>query len=232
MLLIDIVAPFTLYYILKNYTTQLIALVISGVPPLLHVLVTFIYKRRVEVVGCICIFSFILSAVLTLISGDARIALLRDSFTTLVFSLFFLFTLIPIRTQWIRTYPLTFLIAQQMMSELPPIEWYDDVEEIKKSLPRPEFLWNYMPIYPKYQYISTFIWGSCLLLEFVIKVILIEATSLSVDDIYTYGTISMGVLIIFASVCSISLSVYLRKKCLVFINEWKKNHDYLVDQSV
>lgn len=69
MLLIDIIAPFTLYYILKNYTTQLIALVISGVPPLLHVLVTFIYKRRIEVVGCICIFSFILSAVLTLISG-------------------------------------------------------------------------------------------------------------------------------------------------------------------
>ncbi|CAO3626003.1 unnamed protein product [Cunninghamella echinulata] len=232
MLLIDIGAPLALYYILKNYTSELIALVISGVPPLLHVLVSFIYKRRIEVIGCICIFSFILSAVLTLISGDARIALLRDSFTTLVISLAFLLTLIPIRTRWIRIYPLTFLVMQQMMSELPPIEWYDDVDGIKKSLPRPEFLWNYMPIFPKYQYISTLVWGSCLLLEFVIKVILIEATSLSVDQIYIYGTISVAVLISSASVCSISLSIHLRKKSLVFINEWKKNHDYLADQSV
>lgn len=112
-----------------------------------------------------------------------------------------------------------------MLSELPPIEWYDE-DGSKKSLPRPEFLWSYMPIFPKYQYLSTSIWGFSLLTEFIIKVIMIEATTLTVDQIYTYGTIIMAVIISLASVNSVILSMHLRKKCLNFIAEWKKVHDY------
>jgi uncharacterized protein involved in cysteine biosynthesis len=76
MIVIDIGMPLALYYILKPHVGELIALVISGIPPLLHVIINFIVKRRIEVIGCICIFSFIMSAVLSLISGKFLTALI------------------------------------------------------------------------------------------------------------------------------------------------------------
>ncbi|CAO3609530.1 unnamed protein product [Cunninghamella blakesleeana] len=225
IIFVDVGAPVVIYYILKNYTSVIVALIVSGIPPLLHVIISFIYRRKVEVIGCISIFSFILSAVLSLISGDARMALLRDSFTTLVVSVAFLITLIPLRTKWFSIYPLTFLIMKSMLSESPPMEWYDE-DGNKNTLPTHEFLWNNMPNFPKYQYINTSIWGFTLLSEFIIKVIMIEATTLTIDEIVTYSTIVVAVSISLASVASVISSIYVRRKCISFVNEWKKVNDY------
>lgn len=68
-LFIDVAIPLAIYYLLKNYTSILIALIVSGVPPLLHVIYGFIKYRKINILGCIFVFSFIISAVLSIISG-------------------------------------------------------------------------------------------------------------------------------------------------------------------
>ncbi|KAI8330911.1 hypothetical protein BC941DRAFT_361061 [Chlamydoabsidia padenii] len=224
MLFVDIGLPLALYYILKMYISELLALIISGVPPLLHVIINFIIKRRVEVIGCICIFSFILSAVLTLISGNARLALLRDSTTTAVIATAFIITLIPLRTHWFKLYPMTFLIATQLMSEIP-LEW-TDVEGVRQSMSAPDFFWDKMHDFRRHAYIWTAIWGVSLYVEFLIKVIMIEATSLTVDQIMLYGTIVVFVIVVVTATTGTIASIRLRKRCSVFYNDWMKANDY------
>lgn len=69
MLLFDVGLPLAVYYILKIWLSVLVALILSGVPPLLRVLYVFWKKRHIDILGCIFVFSFILSAVLSIISG-------------------------------------------------------------------------------------------------------------------------------------------------------------------
>lgn len=73
MLVIDVGIPLAIYYGTKNAIGPLIALIISGIPPLLHVIYSFIRHRRLEILGCIFVVSFIISAVLSLITGNSEI---------------------------------------------------------------------------------------------------------------------------------------------------------------
>lgn len=68
-LVIDCGIPLALYYILKNYTSQLVALIVSGIPPLLHVAYTAIRRKKLDILGCIFVLSFVISAVVSIVTG-------------------------------------------------------------------------------------------------------------------------------------------------------------------
>lgn len=72
-LVIDCGIPLALYYILKNYTSQLVALIVSGIPPLLHVAYTAIRRRKLDILGCIFVLSFVISAVVSIVTGKPKI---------------------------------------------------------------------------------------------------------------------------------------------------------------
>lgn len=61
--------PLGLYFGLRNVIGELYALLISGIPPLLHVIYTFIRKRRVDVLGVLVLFAFVISAVISIVTG-------------------------------------------------------------------------------------------------------------------------------------------------------------------
>ncbi|KAG1439793.1 hypothetical protein G6F56_012170 [Rhizopus delemar] len=69
MLIIDVGLPLLIYYVLRIWVSILIALILSGIPPLIHVIITFIRKRRINILGCVFVISYIISAVLSLVTG-------------------------------------------------------------------------------------------------------------------------------------------------------------------
>lgn len=69
MLFFDVGLPLVIYYILKIWLSVLISLILSGIPPLLRVFYVFWKKRHIDVLGCVFVFSYVLSAVLSVISG-------------------------------------------------------------------------------------------------------------------------------------------------------------------
>jgi hypothetical protein len=150
--------------------------------------------------------------------------MLRDSTTTAVIGLAFVVTLIPIRTHWFKVYPLTFLITQQIMSELR-VEWVD-AEGVSNSISVPEFYWTHMHSFRRHAYIWTAVWGVSLLVEFAVKVIMIEGTSLTIDQIVLYGFIVVISIVVIISVVSTLASVRLRKECTAFHSDWIKANDY------
>ena len=69
MLVIEVGIPLGLYYGLQGVIGIVYALVVSGIPPVLYVLVKFIRKRKIDVLGVIIALSFILSGIVSIVSG-------------------------------------------------------------------------------------------------------------------------------------------------------------------
>ncbi|CAO0790787.1 unnamed protein product [Mucor circinelloides] len=224
MLIINVGIPLALYYILKIWLTPLVALIISGIPPLLHVFYVFWKKRRIDVLGCIFVAGFIISAVLSAISGDARLTLLRDSTVTAVVSVLFLLTLIPISTKWFTVRPIVFLFTQQLMIEQPPVEWKDQ-EGNDKSMQRSEWIWHNSAFYRKFCYVICGAWGVLLMAEFVAKVIMIKST-LTIDQIVLYSNIMVIVIVVCMTTATVIFSSYLGKRIMKDGEVWARENTF------
>ncbi|KAG2209809.1 hypothetical protein INT47_001958 [Mucor saturninus] len=227
-LLIDVALPLILYYVLKIWLSLIVALVLSGIPPLLHIIYKFWKKRKVDVLGCIIVIAFILTAVLSLISGDVRVALLRDSATTAIVGVIFLISLIPLKTRWFRIRPIIFVIGKQMMEGAPPHTW-TDIEGEKHEKDQMEFIWELSSMFRKYCYIVSGLWGVILMGEFAAKVIMIKST-LSVDQVVLYGNIIVAVVVVLMTVGSTVTSTFVQKKIVVLMAEWKSANDFTKKQ--
>lgn len=187
-MVVDIGLPLGIYYGMKNYTSLIVALVVSSIPPLLLVIAKFIYRRKVDIFGCLFVFGFILSGIFALASGDARLVLLRDSSVTCVVGLCFLLTLIPIKTKRFNNRPLQFLFYAQIIESLSPVTWRDE-QGNEYTLSRADWLYTYVPYIRTYSISTTVLWGTLLLGEFIIKVILITS-SLTTDQVVSSFTIA------------------------------------------
>lgn len=183
-LVIDIGLPLGIYYAMKPHTSIIAALLVSCIPPLLFVIAKFAYYRRVDILGCLCCFAFILAGIFALATGDPRLVLLRDSSITCVTGVCFLLTLIPIRSKRINIVPLSYLIFIQLFSGGDRIEWTDE-QGVQYSVTKPDWMFAYVPWVRLYAYVSTGTWGFILVGEFIAKVIMIKST-LTIDQVVSW----------------------------------------------
>lgn len=183
-LVIDIGLPLGIYYAMKPHTSIIAALLVSCIPPLLFVIAKFVYYRRVDILGCLCCFGFILAGIFALATGDPRLVLLRDSSITCVTGVCFLLTLIPIRTKRINIVPLSYLVFIQLFSGGDRIEWTDE-QGMEYSVTKPDWMFAYVPWVRLYAYVSTGTWGFILVGEFIAKVIMIKST-LTIDQVVSW----------------------------------------------
>jgi drug/metabolite transporter (DMT)-like permease len=183
-MVVDIGFPLGIYYGMKNYTSLIVALMVSSIPPLLLVIGKFIYKRKVDILGCLFVVGFVLSGIFALVSGDARLVLLRDSSVTCVVGACFLLTLIPIKTKRFNNRPLQFLLYAQIIESLSPVTWRDE-QGHEYTLSRADWLYTYVPYIRTYSIATSALWGVVLEVEFIIKVILITS-SLTTDQVVSF----------------------------------------------
>ncbi|KAJ2958885.1 hypothetical protein NQZ79_g5586 [Umbelopsis isabellina] len=218
-MVIDVGLPLGIYYGMKPHTSLIVALVVSSIPPLLLVIGRFIWKRKVDLIGCLFVLGFILSGIFALATGDARLVLLRDSSVTCVVGLCFLLTLIPIQTKSVKLRPLQFLFYSEFIANLSPMTWKDE-EGNEYTLSRADWLYTYVPYIRKYSVLSTIIWGVLLETEFIVKIILIES-SIDIDQVVNIGNIVIAVATSLGTVANIILSIPIRTRSLEAYRDWK-----------
>lgn len=73
LLVVDLAIPLAIYYIFRIFTTEIIALIVSGIPPLLRVVYILIRYRRIDILSCIFVVSFVVSGVLSIVNGKQRL---------------------------------------------------------------------------------------------------------------------------------------------------------------
>ena len=96
-LLINALAPYLIYVLLKGHTSAVTALICSAIPPLLESLWSLLRRRRLDVMAVLVLGGILLGLVLMLIGGNARLLLVRESLVTGIVGLVFLVSLIQQR---------------------------------------------------------------------------------------------------------------------------------------
>lgn len=183
-MVVDIAAPLIIYHNLKTHVPVLVAIMVSSTPPLVLVIVIFIYKRKIDIMGCLCIFGFAFSTIVAISTGDVRLVMLRESSMTCVIGLVFLLTLIPIKTKRFRNRPLQFLFYSEFVDGLPSVSWKDELGH-QYTLGRAEWQYTYVPYVRACCFYTTLLWGVVLEAEFIIKIIMIKS-SLTIDQVVSY----------------------------------------------
>ncbi|HTK10137.1 MAG TPA: VC0807 family protein [Ktedonobacteraceae bacterium] len=155
-IIINAVFPYIIYTLLKNYTSvsELVALLISGVPPIIDTIVGVIRKGRVDLIAGIALASIVIGIVLFLVGGSPRVYLIRESFFTAAIGLSYLVSMLFPK-------PLGFYFARAFVTGNVPekVEWFNS-------------LWQY-PHFRRSMRVTTVVWGIGFLLEVVIRTYLV-----------------------------------------------------------
>ncbi|KAG2220117.1 hypothetical protein INT45_006145, partial [Circinella minor] len=224
MLVIQVGIPLALYYGLRNKIGVVYALVISGIPPFIWVIFNFIRNRKVDALGLVIALSFILSGVVSLVSGDERAALIRDSAVGAIIGSLFLITLIPIHTKFLVLRPLTYIIGEQMFSGMQ-YKWTD-----RDGIPRQQsiFEWQYEHIrYLRWSMrLQTLAWGVFLVLELVACVMFVELTDMVADDIVKYNNIINAAIVGTMVLVSVFAGQYTGKLERSIGKKWTEENDF------
>ncbi|KAF9940261.1 hypothetical protein BGZ67_008028 [Mortierella alpina] len=205
---IDVALPVILYYILRSHMSTLAALLISSAPPAINCVAKLFFYRRVDPIGLLIIFGFVLSAILSVIDGNPRLLLLRDSFVTCASGLIFLASLVPIKIGKFQVRPLTYGVSAQMLTASPSMQYFVEGNLVEQSLP--EFCWQWSRRYRRGMHAMTAVWGIALLLEFTLRLIF-YLSSMTLDQLVMWGNIVLVCTLGAAGLFTIASSHFVRK---------------------
>lgn len=161
MVVVDVVLPLATYFLLRaTGMGSFWAYLISGVWPLLKLLVGVARTRHVDAFSILILIFIVLGAVTALVTGDVRTLLVRDSITTGGFGLVCLISLLFAR-------PLLFYIGRTFATDGSPegYAWWNG-------------LWQY-PTFRSSQRVITSMWGIAYVAESVLRIVLAYA----IDDL-------------------------------------------------
>lgn len=171
--------PFVVYWVLTNYahTSDLFALVASGVPSVIDSIVGIIRNRRIDIVAGIALIGIAVSLIIIFLGGNSKVFLIRESFFTAAFGLTFLISLVFFPR------PLMFYMARQFAAGNGPESavWFNS-------------LWQYAGFRTSMR-VMTGMWGVGLLLEAAVRtymvIILSTAQFLLISPFVIYGIIGL-----------------------------------------
>jgi hypothetical protein len=173
-LVVNGVLPYALFQVLTGRgVTTIQALVATSVFPLAWTLVAWVRHRHLDAIGTISLVLIALGLVTSLISGDARFYLVKESFLTGAVGIAFLGSLLLPR-------PAIFWLGRPMATGGDParVAWWTG-------------LWQYEPFRHGMRLITA-VWGAGLTAEASVRVVLAllapPATVLAVSPFLGFGT--------------------------------------------
>ncbi|CAG8708923.1 16919_t:CDS:1 [Dentiscutata erythropus] len=213
MLFVDIILPLILFTILSRFISDILALIISGIPPIISIILNFIFRRKVNATGILSLTSFIAGTIMSLIQGDARLYLLREPIMSCTVGLVLLITLIPIKVGSFQMRPLVFNYAKNL--------GIGDLKGLTEDEPIPERWerhWKTYAVFRRTFFVLTAVWGFALILDAPARIIVIYKTKTIDRAVFfgvAFGFIWVNCLILFTV-------IYVRRKKNLFEKQIKK----------
>jgi hypothetical protein len=161
-LVIDGLLPFLTYELLTSYLphlSQVIALSLSAIFPTVNGLVTIMRQRHLDIIGAVVLVGIAVSILATLVGGDPKLLLIRESFVTGALGLVCLTSLV-----WPR--PLMFYIGRQF-----------SVGEDPAKIAEFNTLWQYPRARHTFR-VMTVAWGIGWMSEFALRVAMVRMLSI------------------------------------------------------
>jgi hypothetical protein len=158
--LVNLGGPWLVYRLVEGSTSTTGALIWSSVPPIIWSLWQLVYSRKLDVISVLVIAGIAASLAATMLGGNPRLLLVRESFITGVFGLVFLASL------WFPR-PLMFYIVKATLAKQGIVE---DQFAAKWSIPS----------FRQTFYLMTTVWGAGLIAQMILQIIL--AVTLSIEQ--------------------------------------------------
>lgn len=181
-IVINGVLPIILTNVLLNRGVQPVSALVAGaIFPLVDAVVSVIRTRRIEFLSIISLAFIVVGAATSLLSGDARFTLAKNSFFTGVFGAIYLGSLVIGK-------PLMFIIGRQFVAGGDPArgaQW--------------ESLWQHAR-FRRVLRLMTAVWGCGLVAESAVRIVLVYALSLPITamqiiaEVLVYGVIAALIL--------------------------------------
>ncbi|WUJ70758.1 hypothetical protein OG809_37375 [Kribbella soli] len=172
LLIVDIAIPLAVFYGLKALgASDLTALLVGVIPGLISSAVSLVRNRRTDLVGMAVVLSMVLSTVVAVIGGDARLLLVRNAWISLPFAGITLWSLRHPR-------PLTYTVTQAMMPRRAPV-----MEQLWETNARFRDAWKWITIF----------WGIAAIIDAIARIVISYTLPIDVvpatDPIITVLTI-------------------------------------------
>lgn len=171
-LLLNGVAPYVVFSLLRPHTSQLHALMVAALVPLAEGIVTLARQRRINVFGTIVFVSLTLSIIVVLLGGSPRVFLIRESALSGSFGLAMLVSLLCPR-------PLVYYLAGHFVAPLAPAR----LQVVRHKMTSPWF--------HSFLRLLTAVWGLVTVADAALNTFLAfhlpVATFLAVTPIARYG---------------------------------------------
>jgi hypothetical protein len=160
-LLVNLGGPWLVYRLAEGSMSTTAALLLSSLPPILWSLLELVHSRKLDVISLLVLAGIAASVVATLLGGNPRLLLVRESFITGIFGLVFLGSL------WFPR-PLMFYIVKATVA--------------KQGMAEAEFAgkWS-IPGFRQTFYLMTVVWGTGLIVQAALQVVLAFTLSIEQD---------------------------------------------------
>ena len=161
-IVINGILPFIIYIMMKNllHQSDFLSLIATGVPSTLASLASIVRNRRIDFIAGVVLLGIVVGLLVTLISHDAKLLLVRESFFTMAFGLAFLVSLLFPK-------PLIYYAARAVRAG-------NDPEQLRSF----ESRWQDVPFRIAIR-IQSAIWGVGLLLEATVRFLLVFTLSVA-----------------------------------------------------
>ena len=249
-ILVDVILPLVIYIYLQRQIKPVYALLVASSPPLLMVLFKAIWLWTFDALGFLVFFSFIVTAIVAVVSRSPIILLLEKSLITGILSLIFGITLVPFkccktRCRW---RPLAYYFYQDLVPTkrkdvgLPDNIFDQEMEQIGDNYARLKeetlaealtlkqevaqvYEWLYLNCSSFRQscYFITSVWSIGYLLEFLTRMTLILAR-FSINQIVIYGHVILSTITVLMILSTILCIAVERRFTLAFIERWTIQH--------
>ncbi|KAI7903243.1 uncharacterized protein BX663DRAFT_507966 [Cokeromyces recurvatus] len=215
-LLFELVLPIVLYYIIRNFCSLLLSLLLAGIPNAIAVIVKGIWERKVDMMGILMLIGFIVSALLASIQSDPRLYLLRESAMTLAMGFMLFLTLFPLK------WPLIILERSSSISKqhiLRPFMFYvarqvaiscnSFIINADIICEHWDLFWNWFDGFRCFFRTLTAICSMALISEFIVRIVLIHTLD-NLDSVIYYSNIYMLIVMITLGGIILSSTLLLR----------------------
>jgi hypothetical protein len=158
ILVFDLGGPLLLYTVLRSAgMSTVVALILSGIPPALGIVIGAVVGRRLDVIGVVVLAGLAVGTVAGLVSNNARLYLVEGAVPSLVFALACLISLRSAK-------PLIYRFAVEILGPKSP-----KGREVTGA-------WRYPGFRRAFQVI-TLAWGVAYLIEVAVRLVVVEITS-------------------------------------------------------
>ena len=143
IVIVNFILPNVIYAIAAAYMSAIYALLLSAIPSFLFEMIFIILRKQIEITSLVVFICILLGILLAAFVKDAKLLMIKDSFSPFVFGILFLLSTLLKHTNLIWHYNMQFNYEDKELLLNLKNQWENDLYHTKRVTKCMCFVWGY-----------------------------------------------------------------------------------------